>query len=357
MPQRGGPYYGPPPGYRPTKQSNSGMIAGLSVAGALVLVLGIVGAIALVNNSQRSTDVAYKGPQETSSVEHTTTTDPYPETTEPTETQDTTEPTETAESTAPETGYSSHSQRTGRTSESGPKPVHKLGNNPLFTDVGLPNVSCGLARWHSSPRGARAFFRSATHCLDKAWKSALHRAGLPFRSPKLEVPPSGTGSSPCSSTGESFAAYYCPNNETIYMPYQKIQVNRYGAHPGVYLALYAHEYGHHVQHLSGVMGAVADKQYDAGGYDSDTGLALQRKLELQAQCFSGMFVTTARGDVDRQLTSEAYNSQDQRGDDNGRNKLRSHGTSAHYQGWWKQGFTKNRTYQCNTWKANSGTVT
>lgn len=326
------------------------------MAGALVLVLGIVGAVALVNTSQRTTDVAYKGPSETSSVEHTTTTDPYPETTEPTET---TEPYETTEDndtedTDTETGGATHSERSQRTTESGPKPVHKLGSNPLFNNLGLPNVSCGLARWHSSPSGASGFFRSATRCLDQAWKPVLQRAGLPFRPPKLEVPTSGNGHSPCSSSGESFAAYYCPENETIYMPYQKIQVNRFGAHPGVYLALFAHEYGHHVQHLSGIMGAVADKQYSAGGYSSAAGLALQRKFELQAQCFSGMFVTTARGEVNDQLRREAADTQ--RRGDHEKGGIRSHGTDAHADAWWRQGFTKNRTYQCNTWKAQPGTV-
>ena len=78
---------------------------------------------------------------------------------------------------------------------------------------------------------------------------------------------------------------------------------------------------------------------------------LSRRLELQAQCFSGMFLaaTHDRGSVDANILTEARTSQD-RGDHNA-GQPRDHGTDAHTTSWWEQGAQKNRTYQCNTWKS------
>jgi hypothetical protein len=79
-------------------------------------------------------------------------------------------------------------------------------------------------------------------------------------------------------------------------------------------------------------------------------------LELQAQCFSGMFLaaTANRGSVDANIVQEARTSE-YRGD--GRGEPRDHGTPQHNTGWWDQGFTKNNTRQCNTWLAPADTVT
>lgn len=70
--------------------------------------------------------------------------------------------------------------------------------------------------------------------------------------------------------------------------------NRYGNHDGFYLAVYAHEYGHHVQELSGISSEEWNQRV-AAGVDSPVGLELSRRSELQAQCFSGMFLGSRRG--------------------------------------------------------------
>ncbi len=235
--------------------------------------------------------------------------------------------------------------------------MNALGDNPLFAgDVGTPAVTCTLARWRTDPQSAAAFFASAMPCLAAAWQPVLQRAGLPFSPPALEAPAGNSVGGPCNgSEGRSFAAFYCPKNHTIYMPFGALQTDQYGAHPGVYLAVFAHEYGHHVQALAGVEDAYWQRRYDAGA-DSDAGLELSRRLELQAQCFSGMFLaaTFGRGSVDRNLMQEASGTQD-RGDHIA-GAPRDHGSDAHTIGWWQQGADKNRTYQCNTWLANPNDV-
>jgi predicted metalloprotease len=217
-------------------------------------------------------------------------------------------------------------------------------------------VTCQLSRWRTDPQSAAAFFQSALPCLEAAWAPAMQRAGLPYFSPKLEFPEGTNWSSPCGAvSGGVVAAFYCGQNTTIYMPFAGLQTQQYGAHPGVYLAVFAHEFGHHIQQLSGVWEAYWDARYEAGA-DTAAGLELSRRAELQAQCFSGMFLAASypRGSVDDNILNEARTTQD-RGDHTA-NAPRDHGSDQHTIGWWEQGAQKNRTGQCNTWVSPAADV-
>ncbi|WP_249227185.1 neutral zinc metallopeptidase [Kutzneria sp. CA-103260] len=244
------------------------------------------------------------------------------------------------------------------TQPAGPQPVLKLGDNPLFEVGGLPATTCKLARWSTDPAGAERFFRSALPCLDAAWAPVMKAANLPFFTPKLAFPPGTSFNTPCGNqTIGHIVAFYCGNDNTLYVPFAGLQTEMYGAHPGVYLALFAHEYGHHVQAMAGIMQAYGGARYakDNGDSANDAGWELSRRLELQAQCFSGMFLaaTSGRGDVDGNITHEAQTSQD-RGDHNG--PPRDHGTDDHAMGWWNSGFQRNSLSQCDTWLASSADV-
>ncbi len=338
-------YPGHPGMLRPRPKSNTGPLVATIVVAVLVVTVGMIGVLALTDRADHVADTGYDQPASTGGADTATTTEPTTGTTSDA-------PTTTTTTDAPVTTTTTDTPT--ETTPAGPRPVYELGDNPLFAgDVGTPAVTCTLTRWRTTPQGAAAFFRSALPCLDAAWRPVLEQAGLPFSSPAIEFPEGTNWSSPCGSVagGEgAIAAFYCGENNTLYMPFAGLQTEQYGAHPGVYLALIAHEYGHHVQAMSGVLDAYAQARYDAGA-DSAPGLQLSRRLELQAQCFSGMFLaaTYSRGSVDDNILTEARTSQD-RGDHNA-GRPRDHGTDAHTESWWEQGAQKNRTYQCNTWKS------
>src|SRR2546430_2747269 len=215
------------------------------VVGAVVLVgAGVIGVLAVTRKKSPVADSGYDYPQTTSTVD--TSAPPETTTEESTGTSETETTTETTTTTT----------RTTRTSStpSGPQPVYTLGDNPLFSmDNGTSAVTCQLSRWRTDPASAKAFFTSALPCLEAAWKPVMQRAGLPYFSPSLEFPEGTNWSSPCGSvSGGVVAAFYCGQNTTLYMPFAGLQTQQYGAHPGVYLAVFAHEFGHHIQELSGV---------------------------------------------------------------------------------------------------------
>ncbi|RDH13862.1 neutral zinc metallopeptidase, partial [Tsukamurella pulmonis] len=223
---------------------------------------------------------------------------------------------------------------------------------------GLLTQPCNAVGWPSDSAAGKRFFASLAPCFDRAWGAAMRAAGLEYRAPTVLVPTGSRISSPCGSTNletENVAAFYCSSNEALYMPPKGLNVDRYGNQPAIYLAVFAHEYGHHVQLVSGILTAQGRIE-NLSGRTSEAGLESSRRLELQAQCFSGLFVKSV-SDTGGQFTSADYRTvyEDQeRGNRPG--ALRDHGTYAHSQGWWDTGYQSNRLARCNTWAASSGDV-
>ncbi|WP_157102784.1 neutral zinc metallopeptidase [Nocardia vermiculata] len=236
--------------------------------------------------------------------------------------------------------------------------VQETATNPLVTAPGSPlsPAQCPYTPWGTEVDTARAFFAGAADCLAAAWKPAFEAAGLDFVAPELSVSASTEGiTTPCSGSSSNFAAFYCGANQTIYMPISQLQTDIFGTHWEVYLSVFAHEYGHHIQALSGILSA-ANKERGRTGRYSDTGLELSRRIELQANCFDGMYFASSTGG--RSLTpiqaqnarTDAYGRGDTAGD------MRSHGTTENAGNWWSAGFDQNLTVQCNTFTAPSGQV-
>ncbi len=348
------PAFTPYGGYR-AKKSNGGVIAAVAIVAVMAVLGGLIMVIAIANSggSRHVADAGYTSgayPTTSSSDSSTTTTSSDTSTTTTTGSRDTSATRGTSTGSSRETSASR--------APSGPQAQHKLADNPLWldSDVGLPNQACNLSRWAGNASASSAFFESARPCLDNVWQQVLNYSKLPFRVPTVKYPSGKNWSSPCGDASNgAVAAFYCSQNETLYMPFEGLQADQYGNKPGVYLAVFAHEYAHHVQALSGVMDAYWDARYDAG-VDSAAGLEMSRRNELSAQCLSGTFLgsTVGRGgSVDQAMYRDAWGSQD-RGDHNG--GPRDHGSDAHAISWWQHGAQKNRMAQCNTWAAKASDV-
>ncbi|MFI7664365.1 neutral zinc metallopeptidase [Nocardia sp. NPDC049526] len=331
------------PGYPPRRRrSGAGLSALLGVLTVIVVVVGLFvsSAISADNEKKRNRPSAY--------------TPPTPSYTYTPPTSSTSAPSPTSRAAAATTSPAAPTT----TKPAGPQPVAKLGDNPLFSDAdtGLINVECGYPSWSATAAAAQRFFEAAAACLDKKWRQALQGSNLPFSSPNVRAPARAEDEpSPCTSSGGSYAAFYCSANHTIYMPLDHIQVEKYGNDVVIYLAVFAHEYGHHVQAISG-MTQQMNTERSAAGTRSARGLELSRRMELQAQCFSGMYVGTSVYDgafTDAQgarATQDTYGRGDKQGD------ARDHGTGQNAGDWFAQGYKTDRTPKCNTWLASSDDV-
>jgi predicted metalloprotease len=329
-----GPYPPQPPA--PKKKHTGAIVAG-SLAAVVVLAVTLI-VVLTASSSGSSTAASYD--------------------TIPTLSVSTTTARSSRSTTSRTTSSSSRTTSTTQPTSAGPRKVIALADHPLLTDpnAGLANASCSVPGWPSSPSASQAFFTAAAQCLNTRWSDLLNSMNLPFHPPQLEFPTGASFTTDCGTidVGVATAAYYCKDH--LYVPYRGLQTDQYGNKPGVYLALFAHEYGHHVQELVGLMDAVWNVIYQ-DGQNSAGGLDMSRRKELQAQCFSGMFLgATANrgGTVTQQVFDVAWNDQETRGDNT--SGSHDHGTNAHYAAWWHKGAQSDRLAQCNTFAASASDV-
>lgn len=198
--------------------------------------------------------------------------------------------------------------------------------------------------------------------LDVFWGDAAPLIGVAYRAPGAIIFEQSVGTS-CGQATSAVGPFYCPNDETVYLDtgfYDDLR-SRFGAEGGPLAEMYvvAHEWGHHMQKLTGALDA-ADRT-DTGP-DSDA-----VRLELQADCFGGAWAGAASTGPDALLepiTSEqvaqALDAAEAIGDDRIQEQTSgqvspeswTHGSSEQRQRWFTVGFEGGVT-ACDTFAVPS----
>lgn len=193
---------------------------------------------------------------------------------------------------------------------------------------------------------------------EDTWRALFKQMGGTYREPKL-VLFSGAVQSACGFAQSAVGPFYCPADQKVYLDTQFFdEMQRRFKAPGDFAQAYviAHEIGHHVQNLLGISDKVQALRARASQVEGND---LSVRLELQADCFAGVWANHAQktrqilesGDVE-----EALNAATAIGDD--RLQMRSkgyvapdsftHGSSAQRVRWFKQGITTGDLRQCDT---------
>lgn len=225
----------------------------------------------------------------------------------------------------------------------------------LYAVGRLPADGCrGVPIVQGDPRSFRRFLDGTSDCLDREWGRGLAHAGIPFHAPQ-RVFWSTPGRSPCGDyPSPGVAAFYCPANASMYIGVTDAQ-RAAGGLPVRYNVAYAreiaHEYGHAIQDMSGIL-AYVQQQRSAVATTSARN-AVTKRSELQAQCLSGVFMNAVRDTfpVTAEQWAVALHDSYGRGDDGRPAAQQDHGTDAHYRGWLERGYTRGTTAACNTWRA------
>jgi predicted metalloprotease len=177
---------------------------------------------------------------------------------------------------------------------------------------------------------------------------------LPFSRPGVRRFSGTTPNDPCQ--GDPANAFYCPADKVISVaPDRELNPIPDAHRTGWLLAVMAHEYGHHIQKLSGIDEASDRRQRDYP-YRSPVWLELNRRMELQANCFAGVGIAamSGRGSVGAAELADAASSNG--GDDGQPGRPRDHGTIANNLKWFQTGLDAGRPAICNTWLAAAGKV-
>ena len=230
-----------------------------------------------------------------------------------------------------------------------PHQVVALATNPLLTyPQSLAPGTCTLPKFGRTTDELRAYLEAELTCLDAAWKPVVSGINLPFESTKLTMDDS---SGSCRARdGSAPVAFYCGADNELHMPVQSVLDGTDGI-PAVVIGVLAHEYGHHVQDMSGILLAESRREKTAGR-DTEAGLELSRRLELQANCFAGMFLASVagRGSITKSMAATGAAAFADGGGE------KDHGTAPNQGRWAQIGYQQNKTAACNTWAAPQGDV-
>jgi predicted metalloprotease len=216
---------------------------------------------------------------------------------------------------------------------------------------------------------------SSTHGSDKAshfvaavlddtqatWQKFFADNGQTYRHAKL-VLFTGLTNTGCGNGDAATGPFYCPSDERVYIDlgfYDEL-AQRFGI-KGNFAEAYviAHEIGHHVQKLLGISAQVAR----AGRSQQLGATGLRVRLELQADCFAGIW---ARSTSQRQIlevgdVQEALGAAAAVGDDHierettgtVRPETWTHGSAAERASWFQKGFDNGTLQACDTFKATT----
>jgi uncharacterized protein len=197
---------------------------------------------------------------------------------------------------------------------------------------------------------------------EDTWKDIFRKMNREYAEPKL-VLFTGAVRSACGMAESAVGPFYCPPDRKVYIDlafYRDLR-DRLGA-PGDFAQAYviAHEVGHHVQNLLGIAERVESMRRRAS---QAQGNAIQVRMELQADCFAGVWAANAHrsrqilesGDVEEGLNAAAAI-----GDDRLQKRSQghvvpesfTHGSSAQRVRWFKQGIDSGDPRKCDTFAAD-----
>ncbi|HEY7736211.1 MAG TPA: neutral zinc metallopeptidase [Candidatus Limnocylindrales bacterium] len=160
-----------------------------------------------------------------------------------------------------------------------------------FFSGGLPGSGGGGTQPLSSGDEQAQFVNSVTADIQDAWTAVLSRSGRTYERTVVVLFDGGTQTG-CGSASSSVGPFYCPIDRKVYLDlgfFDELS-RRFGA-PGDFAQAYviAHEFGHHIQNQLGVMSQVQQQQQA----NPDNANELSVRLELQADCYAGIWANTA----------------------------------------------------------------
>jgi len=242
-----------------------------------------------------------------------------------------------------------------------------LGVNPL-TVLGLLSGDGGAGAPVQAPAGdsqaqdpGYRFVKVVLADTEDVWGAYFQQRGQQYAAPKLRV---FRGSEPtaCGQGEAAMGPFYCPADRKVYIDLGFFDTlrQRLGA-PGDFAQAYviAHEVAHHLQNLMGT----TTKLDQARGRVSEREMnALSVKLELQADCFAGVWAQLSqrgKGWLEQGDIEEALNAAAQIGDDTLQKRSRgtvvpesfTHGSSAQRVRWFKRGLEAGELRACDTFSS------
>jgi predicted metalloprotease len=223
-----------------------------------------------------------------------------------------------------------------------------------------PAQGGGIPAEQDPDRDLKQFVGFVVDDVQDSWARLFTEAGRRYEPTKLVLFTQATTSG-CGTASSATGPFYCPRDQKVYLDlgFFKELRTRFAA-PGDFAQAYviAHEFGHHVQNLLGI----SDDVEQAQRQHPDEANELSVRLELQADCFAGVWAHAAyernlleTGDLDEGLTAAAAVGDDRiQRSTQGRvtPETFTHGTSEQRSRWFKKGFDEGDPNACETFSGD-----
>lgn len=199
---------------------------------------------------------------------------------------------------------------------------------------------------------------------EDVWKDVFTKGGATYKEPRLVLFKGQTSTGGCGAGQAAMGPFYCPADQKVYidLAFYETLTKRLGA-PGDFAQAYviAHEVGHHVQNLLGISGKMDQMRSRVSKTEYN---ALSVRLELQADCFAGVWAHHAQnqrqilqqGDIEEAMNAAAKIGDDALARSSGGAVVPesfTHGTSAQRQKWFDTGLKNGSVKTCDTFSARN----
>ena len=243
-----------------------------------------------------------------------------------------------------------------------------FGKNPGEILQLLGNMTGGGDTTSSAPQTAPPanneqtdFVRAVLGSTEDTWSEIFQASGQQYPAPKLVLFNGGVQSA-CGAASSAMGPFYCPGDRQVYLDldfFREMETKFHAAGDFARAYVIAHEVGHHIQNITGVMQQVRQLAERGQPMEGATGLSVRQ--ELQADCYAGIWANHAQqrlnwlddGDIE-----SALNAATQIGDDALQKRSQgyvvpdsfTHGTSAQRVRWFRTGFQSGNLQNCDTFR-------
>lgn len=244
-----------------------------------------------------------------------------------------------------------------------------IGGAEVISGGGQPRIE--QRQTPDRPAGAPSdrqgqFVAAVLGSTEDVWTEIFAQNGQQYRPPRLRLF-AGATQSACGFAQAAMGPFYCPLDRRVFLDttFFREMETRFNACRGkqcefAQAYVIAHEVGHHIQNLLGILPRAQQMQQQAGSRAQANNI--QVRVELQADCFGGVWANRAQkkvnfiepGDIEAALSTASAI-----GDDTLQRKSQgrvvpdsfTHGSAAQRQRWFTIGFREGRVSACNTFQA------
>jgi predicted metalloprotease len=245
-----------------------------------------------------------------------------------------------------------------------------FGKNPLEILSLLSGGDSGAPTVQQTPTGSEGrpstesdeqhrFVRTILGSTEDVWTEYFQARHQRYIRPTLKLF-NGRVRTACGAASEAMGPFYCPGDQLVYLDlsfFHEMETRFHAAGDFARAYVIAHEVGHHVQNLLGIMQQVSAQQQRGASMEGANGLSV--RLELQADCFAGVWGNRSQAQLDwinQTDVNAALNAASAVGDDTLQKQERgyavpdsfTHGSAAQRQRWFNTGFKSGDIKSCDT---------